>query len=180
MFQKNLPYYLWFVLTLLILLLASGCSRVVTGGFFTLASGETISGNLWVPFGKVELQEGSHVTGSVLMLCCNLIADGEADVDIFLTFGDLSLGPLSKVKGDVVLLAGYYQRTAGSKVGGMFTSIMTPDIYRTIVSPFQICLASMVVLFLALAMAMFLMIRKKKRQKPGGNLEDGRLEHSRV
>ena len=164
LFQRNLRYYPWFALTSLMLLLASGCSRVVTGGFFTLASGETISGNLWVPFGKAELQEGSHVTGSVLMLCCNLIADGRADADIFLTFGDLSLGPSSEVNGDVVLLSGYYQRSAGSKVGGMFTSIMTSGIHQIIVSPFQICLASIVVLFLALVIAIILMIRRKQRQ----------------
>jgi len=180
LFQRNLPYYLLFALTLLLLFLASGCSRVVTAGFFTLKSGETIYGNLWVPFGKVELQEGSHVTGSVLMLCCNLIVDGVSDADIFLTFGDLSLGSLSKVNGDVVLLSGYYQRDAGSKVGGMFTSTMTPGIYHIIVSPFQICLVSIGILFLALVMAIILIIRKKKHQKPGGNLINGRLPHSHV
>ncbi len=164
LFQRNHRSYPWIALTLLILLFAPGCSRVVTGGFFTLASGETISGNLWVPFGKVELQEGSQVTGSVLMVCCSLVADGKADADIFLTFGDLSLGPSSEVNGNVVLLSGYYQRPAGSKVGGMFTSTMTPEIYQTIVRPFQICLTAMVVLFLALVIVIILLIRRKRRQ----------------
>jgi len=180
LFQRTHLSYPGLALTLLFVLSASGCSRFVTGGFFTLASGETISGNLWVPFGKVELQEGSHVTGSVLMLCCNLIASGKADADIFMTFGDLNLGRSSEVNGDVVLLTGYYERSAGSKVGGMFTSAMTPGIYQTIVSPFQICLASIVVLFLAMVVAIILMIRRKKRQKSGDKVDNGRLVQSSV
>jgi hypothetical protein len=150
-------------------MLASGCSRVVTGGFFTLASGETISGNLWVPIGKVELQKGSQVTGSVLMMCCDLTVDGKADADIFLIFGDLSLGSTSEVNGDVILLSGLYQRIAGSNVGGMFTSSMTSGIYQTIARPFQICLASIVVIFLVLVIGMILIIRRKKRRKADGN-----------
>jgi hypothetical protein len=180
LFQRNHRYYLWFALALLMLLLVSGCSRVVTGGFFTLASGETISGNLWVPFGKVELQEGSQVTGSVLMLCCSLTVDGKADADIFLTFGDLSLGSSSEVNGDVVLLSGLYQREAGSNVGGMFTSSMTPGIYRTIVRPFQICLASIVVIILVLVIVIILMIRRKKRRIADGNPNSRLLEQSNV
>jgi hypothetical protein len=166
------------IFTLLVLLLVPGCSRVVRGGFFTLGSGQKVSGNLWVPFGKVELQEGSQVTGSVLMMCCSLISNGKVDGDIFLTFGDLNLEPLSTVKGDVVLLSGYYQRTMGSLVGGNFFSSMTPGIYHTIISPFQFCLAALVILMLAMITVIILLIRKKKRQNPIGILNIGTLEES--
>jgi hypothetical protein len=168
--RRNRPFDPRIILALLVLLLAPGCSRVVRGGFFTLSNGQTVSGNIWVPFGKVELQEGSQVTGSVLMLCCSLISNGKVDGDIFLTFGDLNLDPLSTVKGDVVLLSGYYQRTTGSMVGGSFTSSMTPGIYQTIISPFQICLAAVVVLSLALIIILIVLIRRKKRQNAGDNL----------
>jgi hypothetical protein len=176
--HRNRPFTPRILVALLALLLITGCSRVVRGGYFTLGSGQTVSGNLWVPFGRVELQEGSQVTGSVLMLCCNLISNGKVDGDIFLTFGDLNLDPLTIVKGDVVLLTGYYQRTMGSMVHGSFTTSMTPDIYHTIISPFQICLAAVLISILATIILLIVLIRKKKHQNPLVHPNAGSLEKS--
>jgi hypothetical protein len=174
--HRNRHFVPGIIIALLILLFIPGCSRVVRGGFFTLENGQTVSGNLWVPFGTVVLQQGSQVNGSVLMLCCTLVANGKVDGDIFLIFGDLNLDSISVVNGDVVLLSGFYQRTMGSTVGGGFTSSMTPDIYKTILRPFQICLAAILIFVLAVITLIVVLVIKKKRQNPGSNLSVGSLE----
>ena len=54
-----------------------GRFQVVSGSNFTLDSDEHIYGSLIVLSGNVELKENSFVTGSTIVLCCNLKANGE-------------------------------------------------------------------------------------------------------
>lgn len=93
-------------LVLLIIVLAIGRVRISNERNFTLAKGETISGPLLIMGQNAELEEGSSVEGPVIMLCCNLIVDGNVDGSVFLMTGNLMLQPHADVDGDVKVLSG--------------------------------------------------------------------------
>jgi predicted acyltransferase (DUF342 family) len=106
------------VLAALLALLLAGCSRVVLENNFTLRSGETVNGNLVIPSGNVDLEEGSQVTGSVLVGCCNVIADGEVGGDVVLVSGNLTVGEDAVITGDVLLGSGNLDNTHGGEIRG--------------------------------------------------------------
>ncbi len=79
----------------------SGCAQVITDNNYTLASGETLSGDLILPSANAIIAENAHITGSVVMLCCNLIVNGQVDGDILVVSGNMMLGPTARVGGNI-------------------------------------------------------------------------------
>ncbi len=102
------------VLTLAI----SGCSQVVTDSNWTLASGETLRGDVILPSANAMIDENAHVAGSVVMLCCNLIINGKVDGDVLVMSGNMELGPHAIVGGNVTFITGNEDGKPGNVVQG--------------------------------------------------------------
>ncbi len=92
--------------------------RVVFGGSFTLAAGETLDGDLLVFGGNVTLEETSIVTGSVFLLGGNLNSAGTIFEDLALVGGNANLQAGAVVKGDVSAFGGNVNRDPGARIEG--------------------------------------------------------------
>jgi hypothetical protein len=92
--------------------------KVVFGQDFTLASGETLYGDLLVLGGNARLEPESHITGDVALLGGNVQSSGEIDGDIVLLGGNLDLRAQAVVHGDVMLLGGNIQQEEGALIEG--------------------------------------------------------------
>jgi hypothetical protein len=108
--------------------------EVVLGGSFTLDSGETLSGNLWVLGGNATLATGSRVTGSLMVLGGNVNLQGEISGDINAMGGNIDLGSQAVVRGDLNLVGGSYARNPTARIEG--------DINTEPRGPFQFTLPS--------------------------------------
>ena len=97
-------------MALLLIVLTIGRVRISNERNFTLAKGETISGLLLIMGQNAELKEGSSVDGPVIMLCCNLIVDGNVDGSVFLMSGNLMVKTHAEVDGDVKVMSGNLSR----------------------------------------------------------------------
>lgn len=122
---------LWVSLLTLVVILAmpvaaaAGGQRdgqVVLGGNYTLASGETLTGDLLVMGGNATLMVDSRVTGSVLVMGGNLEADGRIEGDVGIVGGNVRLGEHAVVVGDVMTIGGSFDRAAGAVVQGEVVS----------------------------------------------------------
>ncbi|RPI29702.1 MAG: hypothetical protein EHM70_15475, partial [Chloroflexota bacterium] len=93
----------------------------VTGNY-TLQSGDTVEGNLWVMGGNATLENGSRVTGNITLMGGNLEIDGEVDGNIIATGGNVELLDDADVRGDISLVGGSIDRDEGAQVGGDITT----------------------------------------------------------
>jgi cytoskeletal protein CcmA (bactofilin family) len=92
--------------------------RVILGGEFTLASGETLDGDLVVLGGNADTQQGSLVTGSIFIAGGNLQIDGTVNGDVSILGGNVNLMSHAVVKGDVNSVGGNISRAEGAQVMG--------------------------------------------------------------
>jgi hypothetical protein len=99
--------------------------------------------------------------GSVLLLCCNLIADGEVGGDIVLISSNLQLGPHAVVHGDVALLSGNFDRAPGATITGSVRSKLPAWVLLRLIG--NLCLIPL----LAIALA-GLLLRWYRRRKLAG------------
>ncbi len=99
----------------LVALFAIGC-EVVTGGNYTLRSGETHSGNLTITGGDSTLEQGSRVTGSLFVTGGNVNANGQIDGDVSMTGGSINFGPGAVVRGVLQKTGGGVHIAEGASV----------------------------------------------------------------
>ena len=120
----------WIVFALLLVLLsiptgaqaaAPAGDEVVFGGNYTLASGQTLQGNLFVFGGTATIEDGARVTGDVILVGGSVIIEGEVDGNISATGGNLHVGSLAIVRGDVSLLGASIQEDDGAQILGEIT-----------------------------------------------------------
>jgi hypothetical protein len=98
------------VLLLLLAFAVSGCGQVTGEPDFTLASGEHVPGPLLLLSNNATLKQDSQVDGPVVMLCCNLIVDGEVGGGILLVSGNIRIDEHASVAGDVQVISGNVAR----------------------------------------------------------------------
>jgi hypothetical protein len=91
---------------------------VIFGGNYTLASGETLNGDLVVFGGNVVIEADATVKGSIVIFGGNVSLNGTMTGDLVLIGGAGTLGAESLVKGDVVTVGGSLSRAEGSRVEG--------------------------------------------------------------
>lgn len=94
--------------------------RVIVGSDFTLASGETITGNLVIIGGDVTLEAGSTVTGDVALLGGSLTIAGQVDGEVVATGGMLTLEAQANINGDVMTTGTTITRDPQATLGGEF------------------------------------------------------------
>ena len=100
--------------------------KVVFGESYTLASDETLVGDLMVFGGSATIESGATVDGQVVVIGGNLVIDGEVTGDVAVTGGTVTLGETASILGDLVTVGATIDRAAGAQVGG--------DIYNTATS----------------------------------------------
>ncbi len=103
---------------LLLMLIISGCGPVVTDNNWSLAKGETRTGTLVLSSTNAVIDSNSHVIGSVVMLCCNLIVNGEIDGNLLVVSGNVQLGSHARVNGNVSFITGNEDAKMGAFITG--------------------------------------------------------------
>lgn len=104
--------------------------RVIFGDNFSLASGDTLSGDLVVFGGNVEIQEDATIQGDMVVIGGNVTLDGTVTGSVVIVGGSISMNGTSVVQGDLVTVGGSLARDPGSEVGGeIVTNIPAPDIH---------------------------------------------------
>jgi cytoskeletal protein CcmA (bactofilin family) len=110
-------------MVLVVVALMTGCvGQIVTSGHYTLASGDTVRGDLLITSGDIVLEEGSRVTGTVFMTSGNLDIDGAVGGDVLLTSGNVNLGPDAVVRGDILGTSGNVRQADGARVEGQVST----------------------------------------------------------
>jgi hypothetical protein len=92
--------------------------QIVLGGTYTLESGETLSGNLWILGGNVILEAGSRVNGDIMLLGGNVSLSGEVSGDINAMGGNIDLRSQAILRGDLNLVGGSYERNSNARIEG--------------------------------------------------------------
>lgn len=101
--------------------------EVVAGGSFTLHSGETLDGNLFIFGGAVTLEEDSHVEGDVILMGGTVSIDGRVDGSVVGFGGVIRLGESADVDGDVTTVAATLHRETGANIDGqVITGFQAP------------------------------------------------------
>jgi hypothetical protein len=92
--------------------------KVVFGGSYTLAEGETLNGNLVVFGGTITLEVESTVNGDVVLMGGTVDSLGVIDGSLVGIGGVIQLGESSRVHGDLVTIGAALNRETGAEIGG--------------------------------------------------------------
>ena len=102
--------------------------RVVMGENYTLASGDTLDGNLAVLGGNATLEDDTLVTGDVTLAGGNMIVSGRIGGNLTMMGGALTLTDSAVIEGNLAAFAGSVDRAAGAQVQGeTFNGLRTPN-----------------------------------------------------
>jgi hypothetical protein len=105
--------------------LAAQPLKVIFGGTFTLASGETLNEDLTIIGGTVVLEEGSIVNGKVVVLGGTLEINGTVNGDVVAAGGYVKLGESAVVKGNITSAGASVDKDLGANIGGEIQSEMS-------------------------------------------------------
>lgn len=92
--------------------------KLITGGNYTLQSGETLDENLVVIGGNVTLESGSTVNGNITLTAGSMQISGTVNGDVVVTSATLSLDSGALVDGDITLAAAVFTRADDAQVTG--------------------------------------------------------------
>ncbi|HWQ82953.1 MAG TPA: polymer-forming cytoskeletal protein [Anaerolineales bacterium] len=95
--------------------------EVVVGDTYTLKSGETLDGNLFVIGGNATIEAGATLNGDVVVGGGYLTISGLINGDTFATGGVIKLTDTANIQGDIVTLGGSVDRADGAIVSGEIT-----------------------------------------------------------
>ena len=101
--------------------------EIVVGDDYTLAAGDTLNGNLTVYGGSAILEDGSRVTGDVVVVGGELEASGEIGGDAVIIGGEAHLNESAVVDGDLVTAGSHVERDPGAVVKGHDVSTLGPE-----------------------------------------------------
>jgi len=103
--------------------------RVIFGDNFTLAGGDTLTGDLVVFGGNVQIDEDAVVKGDMVVIGGNVTLGGTVTGSTVIVGGSTSMSETAVVKGDLVTVGGSLSRDPGSEIEGeVVTNIPAPDI----------------------------------------------------
>jgi hypothetical protein len=92
--------------------------KVVFGGNFTLANGETLNGDLVVFGGNVVLEESSTVIGDTVVIGGNVTSNATINGNLVALGGVVELQQLARVNGDLTVLGGSFEQAEGAYITG--------------------------------------------------------------
>jgi hypothetical protein len=99
--------------------------QVIFGESFTLASGETLTGDLLVFGGTADIQAGATVEGNVVLFGGELIVDGDVIGTVSVTGATVTLGPSAHIGGDLVTVGATLERAETAQVDGQVFNTAT-------------------------------------------------------
>ncbi|MDX1436821.1 MAG: hypothetical protein R3335_08425 [Anaerolineales bacterium] len=97
---------------------SDGDGQVVFGGSYTLASGETLAGNLVVLGGSAEVEEAAVVEGDLLQYGGSMTLAGEVLGSLFVAGGTMDIADTAVVHGDFSRLGGAIDIAPGAEMMG--------------------------------------------------------------
>jgi len=100
----------------------SNGSKLVLGGVYNLAEGQTLNGDLYILGGSVDLKPSSTVDGNVTMAGGNLQADGTITGSVISFSGLVQMSSSTTVEGDVNVLGGSLQGENQADIMGKTTT----------------------------------------------------------
>jgi len=92
--------------------------KIITGGTYSLESGETLDGNLIVFGGVVVTAVDSTVKGDTVLMGGTLTIDGVVEGNVVGIGGSVVLGENAVIMEDVIVVAGTLNRDSGAVVEG--------------------------------------------------------------
>jgi hypothetical protein len=99
--------------------------QVIFGQSYTLASGDTLTGDLLVFGGTAVIEEGALVNGNVLLFGGVLSVDGAVTGDVSVTGGEVTLGPAAHISGDLITVGATLDRSEAAHVDGQIYNTAT-------------------------------------------------------
>jgi cytoskeletal protein CcmA (bactofilin family) len=102
--------------------------RVIFGSNFTLASGETFTGDLVVFGGNVTVEENADLKGNLVVFGGTAKSNGEVHGDVVIIGGQVNLEEQAHVTGDVVTVGGQLQQADGATIDGNIVNNVQPNI----------------------------------------------------
>lgn len=103
--------------------------KVIFGGTYTLAEGETLDGSIVVFGGAITLEANSTVNGDVVLMGGTVDAAGTINGDMVGIGGVLQLSEAAIVNGSLVTIGAALDRAVGAEING--------DVVQGINPPFQ-------------------------------------------
>jgi hypothetical protein len=95
-----------------------GDGKVVLGGTYNLAAGETLNGSLAIFGGEATLEKGSRVNGDIFLSGGTLSIQGETSGSIAILGGAVFLSDTAVVNGDITTIGGSLNRAPGAVIKG--------------------------------------------------------------
>jgi cytoskeletal protein CcmA (bactofilin family) len=92
--------------------------KLIIGGTYSLASGETLDGSLLILGGSANLDQGSIVEKDVTVIGGTINVSGQVKGNVSAVGGMVSLGSSAVIGGDVNTLAGQMTRDDGARIAG--------------------------------------------------------------
>lgn len=99
--------------------------QVIFGQSYTLASGETLTGDLLVFGGAAEIQEGAVVKGNIVLFGGALTVDGEVTGDVSATGATVTIGPSAHIGGDLITIGATLDKADTAQVDGQVYNTAT-------------------------------------------------------
>ncbi|MFC2064074.1 polymer-forming cytoskeletal protein [Chloroflexota bacterium] len=102
--------------------------QVIFGSNYTLASGESLHGDLLVFGGTVTVETGAIISGDIVLFGGNLTVAGEVNGDLVLIGGSGILKSTAVVNGDLNSVGGSFVRESGATVHGSLNNFDSPPV----------------------------------------------------
>ncbi len=99
--------------------------QVIFGESYTLADGETLTGDLLVFGGSADIQEGATVNGSIILFGGDLTVDGEVAGDVSATGATVTIGPSAHIGGDLITIGATLDKADTAQVDGQIYNTAT-------------------------------------------------------
>lgn len=136
--------------------------KVIFGGTYTLASGDTLDGNLAVLGGSATIEKSAHVNGNVVLTGGSVEIDGEVNGNVSAMGGSIFLGDNAIIHGDVSTLGATLHRGETARIDGRVVTGTDGPFSFTVPTPFRLNLKPLADLvwffFRTLAMAALAML----------------------
>jgi cytoskeletal protein CcmA (bactofilin family) len=96
--------------------------QFVIGESYTLKSGNTLNGNLWVLGGNATIESGAQINGNIRMAGGNLHEFGAVYGNIFAAGGQVEIGSSAVINGNVNLTGASLDRSSSAVITGSVTN----------------------------------------------------------
>jgi cytoskeletal protein CcmA (bactofilin family) len=159
-----------FIILVLAALSLTGCLSTSFSGDYTVKSGTTLQGDLFVTEGIVTLEQNSRVTGTIMLTSGQLRIGRNAQVsgNVVLTSGDVYMADGAVVHGDVILSSegSSVIQAPTSRIEGRITHDIAPYAISTTVKIVLLCCVLPIVILVILFLVLGVWLCRITRRKP--------------